>query len=221
VLAETTLKSVGPNIKHGQYISYYKNGELREKGQYREDKKSGIWEEFYKNGQQKMTYQTQEDKRVYSQYWDKSGNTILIGGQGTLNQKNEERNELSITIFKDSLMYASYSVSLASNDTIYALATKSAEFKNGYPLLYKNIGKTMKYPTEARRKGIMGKVYVQFVVNEKGQLEDVKSIKGIGGGCDEEAEKAVKNSSGEWIPAEFEGKQVKSRMILPVSFKLN
>lgn len=66
----------------------------------------------------------------------------------------------------------------------------------------------------------MGGVFVQFIVNENGKLENIKTIKGIGAGCDEEAEKAIERSSGKWIPAEFEGKKVKCRMILPISFKL-
>lgn len=220
LLSETTLKSASSKIKHGEYKAYFKNGNVREFGQYFKDKKRGDWEEFYENGDNKMIYHTSEDKKVYSQYWDESGNSILLNGEGTLSQKNEKRNELSVTVFKDFLMYTIYAVRLASNDTIYDLPTKSAEFKNGYPTFYKNVGKTMKYPAEARRRGIMGRVFVQFIVNEKGQLEEVKSIKGIGAGCDEEAEKAVRNSSGQWLPAEFEKKKVKCRMILPISFKL-
>lgn len=220
LLSETTLQSASTKIKHGEYKAYYKNGTLRESGQYYEDKKHGDWEEFYEDGVKKMIYQVREDKRLYNQYWDKEGNSILVNGNGTLSQQNEKQNELSVTIFRDSLMYSIYSVRRASNDTIYDLATKPAEFENGFPAFYQKIGKTMKYPNEARRNGVMGRVYIQFIVNEKGQLKEVKSIKGIGSGCDEEAEKAVRNSSGAWIPAEFEGKKVKARMILPITFRL-
>jgi protein TonB len=50
-----------------------------------------------------------------------------------------------------------------------------------------SIQSNIKYPEMARRAGIEGRVYVQFIVNEKGEVEDPRVIRGIGGGADEEA----------------------------------
>ena len=77
----------------------------------------------------------------------------------------------------------------------------------------------MKYPKDARRRGIQGKVFVQFKINEEGRLVEVETIKGIGVGCDEEAERVVNNSP-EWIPGKQRGQPVKVKMILPLTFKL-
>jgi protein TonB len=77
----------------------------------------------------------------------------------------------------------------------------------------------MKYPAQARRMGVEGKVFVQFVIGKDGAISDVKVIKGIGAGCDEEAIRVVQ-SSPSWNPGKQRGKAVKQRYTLPIIFKL-
>ena len=76
------------------------------------------------------------------------------------------------------------------------------------------------YPTTARRKGIEGTVIVAFVVNTDGTVSDFELLRGIGGGCDEEALRIVKNSP-KWTPGIQDGKVVRTRMKLPISFRLD
>ena len=78
----------------------------------------------------------------------------------------------------------------------------------------------MKYPNQARRMGIEGRVFVQFVVDKDGQLTEIKAVKGIGAGCDEEAVRVLK-SAPKWKPGKQRGRPVKVRMILPITFKLS
>ena len=68
--------------------------------------------------------------------------------------------------------------------------------------------------------GIEGRVFVQFVVDKDGSVSDVKVVKGIGAGCDEEAERVLKLSP-KWSPGKERGRSVKVRMVLPIIFKLN
>lgn len=84
---------------------------------------------------------------------------------------------------------------------------------------YAHLGTLIKYPTKAKKEGIEGKVYVEFVINKKGKVTDAKVIKGIGSGCDEIALKAVK-SAGDWKPGKNEGKLVNHKIVLPITFKL-
>lgn len=63
----------------------------------------------------------------------------------------------------------------------------------------KYLSKNLKYPTQARRMGIEGTVYVVFVVNTDGSIQDVGILRGIGGGCDEEAMRVVRNAP-KWEP---------------------
>jgi TonB family protein len=76
------------------------------------------------------------------------------------------------------------------------------------------------YPTTARRMGVEGTVIVAFVVNTDGTVSDFELLRGIGGGCDEEAIRIVKNSP-KWTPGMQDGKVVRTRMRLPINFMLD
>jgi len=77
----------------------------------------------------------------------------------------------------------------------------------------------IKYPEVARTSGITGTVYVQFVVEKDGSISDVKVVRGIGGGCDEEAVRVVK-SMPRWKPGKQRGQPVRVYFTLPIEFKL-
>ncbi|EIM78503.1 TonB family protein [Nitritalea halalkaliphila LW7] len=83
----------------------------------------------------------------------------------------------------------------------------------------KYLNSNLKYPTQARRMGIEGTVYVVFVVNTDGSIQDVELLRGIGGGCDEEAVRVVSNAP-KWEPGKQRGRPVRVRMRLPIKFKL-
>lgn len=87
------------------------------------------------------------------------------------------------------------------------------------PGLYKMIGKTLRYPPDARRSGIEGKVFVAFVVEKDGSVRDVEVLKGLGGGLDEEAVRVMKLME-KWTPGKVKGKPVAQRIVMPISFKL-
>jgi len=74
------------------------------------------------------------------------------------------------------------------------------------------------YPDRAQKAGIEGRVIVQFVVNEKGEVEDPRVIRGIGGGCDEEAVRVAKLAKFE--PGEQRGVPVRVQFTLPIMFML-
>ncbi|MEK0442997.1 MAG: hypothetical protein RL403_1975, partial [Bacteroidota bacterium] len=83
----------------------------------------------------------------------------------------------------------------------------------------KYLSDNLKYPTQARRMGVEGTVIVVFVINTDGSIQDVEVLRGIGGGCDEEAVKIVK-AAPKWEPGKQRGKAVRTRMRLPIRFKL-
>jgi periplasmic protein TonB len=76
----------------------------------------------------------------------------------------------------------------------------------------------LRYPAFARRNNIEGKVFIEFTVNEKGELTDFKTLAGIGGGCDEEAIRVLKTTK--WFAGKQRGKPVKVRMVQQVTFQL-
>jgi len=104
-------------------------------------------------------------------------------------------------------------------EEIFTIVEDQPAFKGGMPAFYKFVLKKLKYPAQARRMGIEGKVFVQFVVDKDGSITDVKAVKGIGAGCDEEAVRVI-SSSPKWKAGKQRGRPVKVRMILPITFKL-
>lgn len=78
--------------------------------------------------------------------------------------------------------------------------------------------KKVTYPEMAKRAGIEGRVTIEFIVNEEGRVENPRVMRGIGGGCDEEALKAVANAR--FSPGMQRGRPVKVKMSLPITFRL-
>ena len=74
------------------------------------------------------------------------------------------------------------------------------------------------YPEIAKRAGVQGRVFVKAYVDEKGGVNKVELIRGIGAGCDEAAMAAVKDTK--FKPGKQRGKPVKVQVTVPVLFKL-
>ena len=104
-------------------------------------------------------------------------------------------------------------------DEIISIAETMPSFEGGITEFYKFIGKHLKYPAQARRMNIEGKVFVYFVVDKDGSLSDIKVVRGIGAGCDVEVLRII-NKSPKWNPGKQRGVPVRVRMMLPITFKL-
>ncbi len=81
-----------------------------------------------------------------------------------------------------------------------------------------SLSKNIKYPEEAKKYGIEGKVFVRVFIDEKGNVVKAEVFKGIGFGCDDAALTAVRKLH--FIPGELKGKPVKTQITIPVVFKL-
>ena len=104
-------------------------------------------------------------------------------------------------------------------EEIFVIVEKQPQPIGGMSAFYEFVSREIKYPSAARRGNIEGKVFVQFVVNQDGELTDFQVVKGIGMGCDEEAIRVLKMAP-KWYPGKQRGKEVKVRMILPITFVL-
>jgi TonB family C-terminal domain len=93
------------------------------------------------------------------------------------------------------------------------------EFPGGIEAMTKFISEHLKYPSTAAEMGISGKVILQFLVKKNGKITDIKVVRSIGGGCDEEAVRVVKLMP-EWIPGKQNGKPTSVYFTLPVNFSL-
>lgn len=102
---------------------------------------------------------------------------------------------------------------------VFLIVEKEAEPVGGLSTFYKFIYDNLKYPRQARRMGIEGKVYVQFIVERDGSLTDIQIMKGIGAGCNEETLRVFEKAP-KWKPAKQRGIPVRVRRAMPITFKL-
>ncbi len=106
-------------------------------------------------------------------------------------------------------------------DGVYTICEKMPEYPGGEDSLRSDLAKQIKYPEEASKKGIQGKVYVSFVVDEKGKIKDAKIARTVDPLLDKEALRVVSNLDKAWTPGTEKGKAVKVSYTIPVKFALN
>ena len=82
------------------------------------------------------------------------------------------------------------------------------------------IGQNLTFPQIAIDNGIFGKVFVQFVIDQRGNVVDVQVVRGVDPSLDNEALRLIKSTSGMWTPGKQSGKPVKVRYTFPISFQL-
>lgn len=102
---------------------------------------------------------------------------------------------------------------------VFTIVEEMPSFPGGDIERNKFLAQSIVYPRQASENGIQGTVYVSFIVNTDGKIEDVKILRGIGGGCDEEALRVVKHMP-RWKPGMQDGKKVRFLYTMPVHFKL-
>lgn len=105
------------------------------------------------------------------------------------------------------------------NSQPFTVVEQMPEFPGGDQARIKFLLDNMKYPAMARESSISGTVYLTFVVGRDGTISGIKLLRGIGGGCDEEAIRVVKMMPS-WIPGRQGGKPVKVQFNMPIKFTL-
>lgn len=101
----------------------------------------------------------------------------------------------------------------------YTFVDQMPSYPGGVNAVLEFISSNVVYPQAAKKEGVQGKVMVGFIIEKDGSMSDIKVVKGIGGGCDEEAVRVTK-LMGKWNPGMQKGKPVRVRMVMPYQFKL-
>ena len=94
------------------------------------------------------------------------------------------------------------------------------QYTGGEEAMMKYVAENINYPQEAKDKEIAGRVFVSFVVEKDGSVDEVKVMRGIGGGCDEEVVRVMKGMP-KWKPGIQKGKPVRVSYMMPIYFKLD
>ena len=106
------------------------------------------------------------------------------------------------------------------DNQVFFVVEESATFQGGDLNSFREwVLKNLIYPASAREQGITGKVIVQFCIDIKGDISDIKVIRGVNKDIDNEATRVIK-SSPQWAPGKQGGKPVKQLFTIPVTFSL-
>ena len=106
------------------------------------------------------------------------------------------------------------------NDMVFDVVEVMPQYPGGQIAMMKYIMENMKYPKQAMKEGIQGRVAVRFIVEKDGSISDVKPILSVHPLLNKEAVRVVK-SMPKWTPGKQNGKPVRVRFNLPIMFKLN
>lgn len=208
-------------ILDGEVITYHKNGKVKERTNYHKGDRRGESKSFYEDGSNRLDLMYDENEcAIYRQAWSPGGKELLFNGNGTVGTYNEKTSSWSYQTIRKSTVVDSYYVE-NNTDTLYTMVEKQPEYVGGYEKLSRDIRDNMIYPKSARRFGIEGTVYVQFIVNQDGTMRDGQRVlRGIQSECDAAAIAAVKSLK-KWTPGyTVDEKAVNVLFVLPVKFKL-
>ncbi|GAB2519329.1 TonB family protein [Spirosoma aerophilum] len=156
---------------------------------------------------------------------------VPVGGRKTLSVslalESKDLNEVHVVAYEPTAEPApqKQTVPVESNQStkadkeVFTVVEQVPEFPGGVRALYQYLTRNLRYPTEAQQNKIQGRVYVKFVVDRTGDIRELRLLKGIGGGCDEEAIRVVSQMPN-WIPGKQHGKDVSVMYNLPIQFSL-
>ena len=140
---------------------------------------------------------------------------LIVNARASAQQAKQTEQTAYETIIKDAT-----DVKMVNNDSIYQMVEVMPEFPGGTAKMMDYLSKNIKYPEEAKEKGISGRVFLSFVIEKDGAVSNVKVAKGIGKECDDEALRVVK-AMPKWKPGLQKGKPVRVNYMLPIFFKLD
>lgn len=108
----------------------------------------------------------------------------------------------------------------ANNEPVgMGLLEKYPEFPGGHDAFNRYISRNLRYPMMARENNISGRVFVSFIIEKNGSLSNIQVVRGIGGGCDDEAIRVLRNSPS-WTAGMQNGQKVRVAYTMPIFFQL-
>lgn len=242
-----TMTVMKDGLSGGTWEEYYENGILKEKGICEKGRPMGKLEAWYRDGSRESVIEYVVDEPIkMHHYWDSTGVQRVKNGEGIFNGILEEsmydsavqvgrirnfrkdstwigvnkgRTEFTEE-YEHGVLVKGTSFDKEGKTYSYNKVEIAAEMEGGLPELYKFVGQNLKYPMKARRLGHQGTVFISFVVEKDGALENVQCVKGVSKECDAEALRVVKLLPS-WTPMIIRGQKVKCKYVLPVKFKLS
>lgn len=117
------------------------------------------------------------------------------------------------------ISFSKAQTSPTAEDKIYSFVAMEnpPKFPGGMAAFYKFLGENIKYPEQAKKENIQGTVFVSFVIEKDGSVSNVKTVRGLGAGTDQEAERVL-GLSPNWVAGTLDGKPVRVKYNIPIKF---
>jgi Gram-negative bacterial TonB protein C-terminal len=244
---ESTLNGKDGGSPNGEKINFYENGNKQSVVTYLNGRPTGKTTNWYENGNKREdgeytgNYEIVGKYYRLNQYWDEKNNHLIIDGNGLYScgdtlgfrETGSYKDGYKDGVFegKDYKLNTSYSEKyengkFISGTRLLADGTKTDYFemetkpvpRKGMQDFYNFIGKNFNYTKESIKNNIQGKIILQFVIDNKGQIVEPKTVKRLGYGLDEEAVRVLQKY-GDWIPGEQRGIKVRCSFSLPLSLQ--
>lgn len=229
------------NIRQGDAIFYWENGNIKEKRNYVNDKVFGTVTSLYDNGNMKEQYSIEDGRRDGpATFYDSTGNVIedvmfengvrkgqeflLVGEyreedyQKLLAQWKERQDQKEKQNDNDGLNLPPVEenkTDMEDDPAYYSNVEVMPEPIGGWNTIYKKVV----YPVQAKEKKIEGTVQIRAFIEKNGEVSSAEIVEGIGYGCDENARLSVYYTR--FKPGLQKGKRMKVQMMIPIEFKLD
>ena len=185
---------------------YFTSGQIKtykNYSNYKDKKLDGKLKEWYENGQlhKDMDYKAGKKNGKLLTYWD--------------NGKAKR-----IDLYENDKLIEGKCLNSDGIEAIHYDYEKMPEFPGGINELMQYLVKETKYPNKSRRKGVEGRVLVNFIVNRNGAISDIRIVESVNDELDQEAMRVVRRMP-KWEPGMEDGEAVRFALNLPIKFRLN
>lgn len=194
----TVIETIGGNEESLHRLNEYDPGQIEKLFVLKEDGDQRIVMIVNKSSELfNRTLELQEKLRMVEEINENGGNALIEFFDGEETEEVIEESNFTFTIVEN-----------------------PASFPGGMEPFQEYLKSSIKYPKQARRLGVQGQVFVEFVVEKDGSLSDVQVLKGIGAGCDNEAKRVIEDSPN-WEPGKQRGKKVRQKIVQKVQFRFS
>jgi len=234
------------NLKfQGPYMAFYPNGHKMLIRNYEKGLPVADEIEYYPNGKlYHVRSYADGGKIILKQFNDSTGNALAENGKGKWIEYNENFNTISAegeidygleegtsrgrvndsvnfeSIFKKGELISTARIyKYKSIADTYSKVDTVPEFPGGLNAFGQFLGRYIRYPADARENNIQGRIIISFIVEKDGGITNIKIVRGIGYGCDEEAIRVMKLSP-PWKPGMLNGNAVRVAFSVPISFSI-
>ena len=158
---------------------------------------------------------------AYAQHKSHKPAAKSLGNSSAAKEKKQDSNDANTqatVIEEPDSEETAIEAPVVEEDRVFTVVEHAAEFPGGATSMSQFLTANLKYPKAAKKANITGKVYTKFLVEKDGRISEVQIVKGLGHGCDEEAERVIK-AMPTWKPASQRGRVVRSYYVLQVPFE--